>query len=238
MTDLVYILGAGSRWQDNEIRYSLRSMVKNMKDIGQVFVVGKCPDFLQNVIHIPAENTGNSKEHSIAIKIGIACRDERVSENFLMCNDDHFIMKGYSACEFPYYFDNHLSELYVKSDKQSAYGHAIKDTIIHLTQAGFNTVNFDTHCPIIYNKGKFLNSMKCNWINLGGYLLKSMYCNKMYKGLKLQIADIKIEGHYPAFRYEEMIQRRPWFSTGSRLNYDEFEIMMAKYFPDKSIYEK
>jgi hypothetical protein len=51
--DVVYPLGTGSVWQDNELRYSLRSLEKNFPDLGRVYVVGHKPDWLGNVEHIP-----------------------------------------------------------------------------------------------------------------------------------------------------------------------------------------
>ena len=57
--DVVYVLGTGSNWDNNEIRFSLRSLAKNLKGMGRVFVVGERPAFLQNVIHIPAKDEFN-----------------------------------------------------------------------------------------------------------------------------------------------------------------------------------
>ena len=39
--DVVYILGKGSVWKDNEIRYSLRSIEKHLTGFDRVFIVGQ-----------------------------------------------------------------------------------------------------------------------------------------------------------------------------------------------------
>ena len=53
LVDLVYVLGKGSRWQDNELRFSLRSVSKNLSNVGQIFIVGQIPDFVKNCVHVP-----------------------------------------------------------------------------------------------------------------------------------------------------------------------------------------
>lgn len=236
MTDLVYILGPGSRWNENEIRYSLRSMQRHLHMFDKVFIVGKLPDFLTNVIHIPAEDDGNSKEHNICRKIAAACRDDRVSRLFLMCNDDHFLLTPHVAGDFPYYYDGDLQHLLSRTDRTKPYGVAISNTIKHLK--GCRIRNYDVHCPVLYNKTDFLNHLsRPKWNDLAGYLIKSIYCNK--SGVSgVPVNDIKIDGSYDARYYEGWIHGRPWFSTGHRINYEEMEILMEKIYPQKSIYEK
>lgn len=46
--DLVYILGSGSQWRNNELRFSLRSVQKNLKGYRNIYIVGENPGFLKN----------------------------------------------------------------------------------------------------------------------------------------------------------------------------------------------
>jgi len=57
MIDVVYPLGSGSAWDNNELRYSLRSLENNLLDLGRVFVVGQRPPWLVEAVHIPMEDT-------------------------------------------------------------------------------------------------------------------------------------------------------------------------------------
>ena len=68
MISVVYPLGTGSKWQNNELRYSLRSLSK-ISGIGDVFIVGEKPDWVRNVIHIPCKDVPFRKEYSIYTKI-------------------------------------------------------------------------------------------------------------------------------------------------------------------------
>jgi hypothetical protein len=102
--DILYILGTGSTWQDNEIRYSLRGIEKNVLDFENVFVVGEKPKWLKNIIHIPASDSYNSKGPNSFSKIKLACEDKRLSNDFLLMNDDFFIFKKISAENYPFYY--------------------------------------------------------------------------------------------------------------------------------------
>jgi hypothetical protein len=44
--DLVYTLGTGSQWQNNEIRYSIRSIIKNLTGYRNIYIIGETPTFL------------------------------------------------------------------------------------------------------------------------------------------------------------------------------------------------
>ena len=48
MIDVFYVLGSGSKWQNNEIRYSLRTLEKYGHNVGQVYIVGQRPSFIPN----------------------------------------------------------------------------------------------------------------------------------------------------------------------------------------------
>lgn len=60
MTDILIPLGTGSRHQDFELRMCLRSIEKHLTGYGNIFIVGDKPDWIQNVIHIPAKDNPNN----------------------------------------------------------------------------------------------------------------------------------------------------------------------------------
>lgn len=36
--DILYVIGRGSKWENNELRYSLRSLEKNGINVGNIFI--------------------------------------------------------------------------------------------------------------------------------------------------------------------------------------------------------
>lgn len=81
MIDVVYKLGNGSRFDDAELRYSLRSL-SNFRDLGKIYVVGKKPAWIKNVIHIPAGDPYKSnKDANIINKIILAATHSDITAN-------------------------------------------------------------------------------------------------------------------------------------------------------------
>ena len=55
--DILYVIGKGSEWNNNELRFSLRSIAKYGKNIDRVFIVGYKPDFVSDeVTFIPCDD--------------------------------------------------------------------------------------------------------------------------------------------------------------------------------------
>src|SRR5690606_4266018 len=112
-------------------------------------------------------------ERNIYSKVKYACNIEEVSENFLFMNDDHFLLSDFSAHEFPYHYKGFLSDTMLKN--QGNYRKTMNHTRKHLLSAGKEQLDFDTHCPIIYNKEKFIKTFEnINWNVPYGYGIKSM----------------------------------------------------------------
>ena len=95
--DIVYILRTDPRFYKNDdIKYSLRSLDKNFKGKGKVFIVGGRPNWINvnTVTHIYAEDKERNKLVNAIHKILIACKDKRISEDFiLLMNDDFLFLK-------------------------------------------------------------------------------------------------------------------------------------------------
>jgi len=141
--NLVYLLGTGSVWTDNEIRFSLRSVEKHVLDLEKVFIVGECPAWLKNVIHISCEDPTPVPWRNAHFKITRACQDERINEEFLLMNDDFFFFQDIQAKNYPYYFKSQLNKLKLQ-------------TAFYLKLNQRPTKNFQIHCPIRIDPGEFL----------------------------------------------------------------------------------
>ena len=56
---------------DDELRYSLRSVEKHLKNFGKVYIIGNLPSFLKDVVHIPYDDVDRSKETNIYKNINL-----------------------------------------------------------------------------------------------------------------------------------------------------------------------
>jgi hypothetical protein len=175
MTDIVYCLGHGSRWQNNELRYSLRSLSQYLWNMGDVWVIGEKPDWLTNVNYLPYKE-GNNASQNIKGKLELACKTKAITDNFLFVNDDHFLLSDFNAELFPYYYNRTIAEV-IQGRASSFYGKICINAQNELKRRGKQTKYFDTHFPILYNKKRFLDHVcSADWKGFGN-LIKSLYAN-------------------------------------------------------------
>lgn len=242
MTDAVYILGTGSKWQDNELRYSLRSLEKYVTGVRNVYVVGECPEWLTGVIHLPCkdEKPGNLvyKERNIMLKILRACAEPQLSKEFLFINDDHFFLAPVEAETYPNYYLENIPGMILWRNINDQYQASLKQTVAALKKTNLYDLFFDVHYPIIYNKAKFVSIMDAyDWNLPYGYVIKSLYANCMQlEGTPLE-DDCKINGPVSVDGLHEYTDPKMLFSTGNQMDFEELETFLQWKFPDASKYE-
>lgn len=234
--DIVIPLGKGSKWENNELRFALRSIEQFAKGVGKIWIVGLRPEFLTNVGHIPQKDVGH-KEYNIMLKTRAACKHPEVSADFLFTNDDIFFSRDVEISEIPYYRRSAtLSECCV--EPRGSYQVSIRNTINALTTRGHTDYHFDIHCPIIYNKKKYADTMsKYHWGIPRGYVIKSLYANTLQIEGEV-LADAKIRTHLNPEQIEAMFATYPFVSVGDDGLNSYMKDTLEKLFPEKSVYEQ
>lgn len=235
MKDVVWILGEGSTWDNQEIKYSVKSVKKHLKGYRNLFVVGENPR-IEGVTHIPAKDPyKNNKEANICHKVKTACEHPDISDDFLFMNDDHFLLHDIKIEDIKPYSKE---DLFVSETKGiGRYQVSRILTYRVLKERGLTTYNFDIHTPIIYNKKKFLEVIsQYNWAHFGnGFLVKSLYGNTLKLG-HVPYSDCKIKNDLNLTQIEERVSGRWVFSIGDgALNEDMKEFLEENYGTSKKI---
>jgi hypothetical protein len=234
--DVVYILGAGSMWANNEIKFSLRSVEMHLQDYGHIFVIGTKPHFLNSLVtEIPYKDAHKNKARNIMAKIYRAACDERISSEFMLFNDDYFLLQPFSAVNYPYYYKGTLQHA-VEVNTGEYEKHCLA-TMEILQRSGLGTLNFDTHKPILYNKEKvkLLYSQLPHDVPFG-YVAKSTYCN-FYSLPGILETDCKISHPHGIERIRSLNHGRQMFSTGDRALGLPMQKYLKELYPNKSRYE-
>jgi len=173
--DALYVLGKSSQYDNLELRLSLRSLEQNAKDLESVFIVGEKPKWIKNVVHIPVDDV-YTRENNVFRKILTACKLD-ISENFFFMNDDFYMMKPFIMAEYPYFVNGEV----VGISNPSRYQEIQNKTLNELQSKGMTRVmDYRVHCPIIFNKEKFLmleNYYKDTKLENVGYSLRLLYGN-------------------------------------------------------------
>jgi glycosyltransferase involved in cell wall biosynthesis len=172
--DVVYALSDDSQHDDMEMRYSLRSMERYTTGWRNIYIIGHLPHWLHNVNYI-AHPDINAKAQNIMDKLIAACQDDRISENFLFINDDHFFNQQLDVSVYPYYHSDAAQSAILARPYYDTYREIVVNTMQLIPGAAY----YDIHKPIIYNKTKFMQMVAATPYKEydHGLLVKSSYCH-------------------------------------------------------------
>jgi hypothetical protein len=178
--DVLYVLGTGSKWNNNEIKVSLRSLEKYCGGFGKIFIVGEFPSFLSDeIIHIPSKDIFDPRinaDGNIIHKVLEACKDERLSDDFLFINDDHIFMKPINIEDIPSYHKGNIYNAILSED--NLWHRRLIRTADVLSKNGYTTYHYDCHVPMVFNKRHFIDAMSIyDYSSDIGYTIKSLYGN-------------------------------------------------------------
>lgn len=188
--DVVYILKNGIN--PNELRYSLRSIEKNLAH-SKVWFVGGQPEGLIPDGSIAAEQRGFLPWEKARSSLIDACTCEYVSERFWLFNDDFFVLKPVES-ETPFFggmLRDHILQIeHLYNDKRTAYSKALRYCEQVLKESELSTFDYALHLPMLVDKERMLEAIEtfseCP-------MFRSIYGNYAEIG-GVQHNDVKIRG--------------------------------------------
>lgn len=221
--DYVCPLGHGSKWDNNELRYSLRSL-QEFGDVRNVWLIGERPEwFTGNHVRVADSNVAT---WNIWNKLLIACNTPEISDPFLYGNDDYFFIRPFVASEYPNYHGNLTGN--------NSYKEIVRHTMRRLAENDLPTLFYDMHRPMIIHKQKFIEAYNFFefWIKINsGVVVKSCYGN-LHQIPAIHCEDIK-------YAYWNGPQDVEIFSIGDDVTYDtKFRWWCMERWPEKSKWEK
>src|SRR5690606_5236989 len=127
-TSFVWILGTGSSWEDNELRYSIRSVEKHHQDDAEVLVIGSKPSWYRGP-HLPYLDTHTCPYINQWEKLRIACQIPDISDPFVYMDDDFYLMQPLDRFHFrgPYNLQGRVDR--VRGSEH--WKEACKNTLLH-----------------------------------------------------------------------------------------------------------
>jgi hypothetical protein len=227
--DLVYICKNG---ENEELRYSIRSAVKNLPH-DKVWVVGGKPDwYTGNYIEVPQSRTKytNAKSNLKAI-----CDSEEISDSFILMNDDFYIIN--KVDKIPYMYSGTLDDKIKQREdifNGNTYTTLLRQTLGSLSRKSNDIVlDYELHVPMVMEKTKLSRV-----IRLSG-LWRSVYGNLFNVG-GTKIRDVKVYNKTDKlYKGSYDINKLEYDYLSS--NDDSFEevknLILIDRFSSKSIYE-
>lgn len=240
--DLVYVLGKESRWNNNEIRFSLRSVCKYLTNVGHIFIVGEFPDFIQNCIHIPCPDIFDpavNADGNMTHKLLTVCNRPELSDVFLFMNDDFIINQRMAANKIAWMHKGDMAHQPPAYWTSQFYRFRLKRTFDELQARNMPTLQYDYHAPMLMDKNSFISTMKeFDYSKDIGYTFRSIYGNS------LRLPAIPVQGEKKTFFSYHNIQQINLFSNiikfigynDNGLN-DSLKWWLINRFPEKCKYE-
>lgn len=232
--DIVYLVK--NCVTNEELTYSLRSIVNLPHD--KVFMVGGCPTNLDKskLTHIPTTQ-GTDRYSNTTNGLKLICQDERLSENFILMNDDFFILKPIIDPEtelnlFRGPIQEVIQEIGHRYETGSPYLTGMKQTHIYLRDLGYSKpLSYELHVPMVINKKRFLELFSLPYIeSVRAGHFRSIYGNLYLQGSK-QIRDVKV---YRDF-YTPLGSDK--FLSTEDNSWPRVKNYLDRLFPDKGPYE-
>lgn len=140
-----------SKWE--ELRFSLRSIDKHLKEEYQVFIVGDCPEWVQNVHHIPHQRKHDIEEtctYDAVSKLSLyLTRLGKRLTKFIRMYDDIYLLQDVTLKELSTPRAMYDINGFPK-DGKSIWFDQLKRTMLVLQKEGFTTWNTETHLPEVF----------------------------------------------------------------------------------------
>lgn len=158
--DIVYVLKTDLINQ--ELIYSLRSVEKNMQYRNVCFAGGQPIELIPDV-RINVAQIGDTKWERVKNLIINICRNDDISDDFWLFNDDFFVLKPVTKVN--QFYDGTLRE-HIDQIKNRHCGNASRYTeelekCKHLLELkGLTTLNYAVHLPILVNKQKAIETIE------------------------------------------------------------------------------
>ena len=159
MYDVVYFLKENI--VPDELRYSLRSVEQNFPH-GDVWFVGGQPAGLRPDQRMVIDQPGMTKWQKVRGMLDVVCRCDDVSEDFWLFNDDFFILKPWEGTAAMYNgtLEEHIKHIEGRHGGQTSYTAQLRECKRELEGAGFGTLNYAIHCPMLINRKRMLETLQ------------------------------------------------------------------------------
>jgi len=231
--DIVYLVKNSQT--NEELTYSLRSLENIPHD--KVFLVGGCPSNIDRgkIIYIPTLQ-GPNKYKNTTLGLKTVCEDSRLSEDFILMNDDFFILKNIqdpvgelNLCRGT--IQEVLASMRAKFGTDTYYTVSMAQTDVFLQDLGYkHPLSYELHIPMVINKKSFLGLFLLNHIGsiqYGHY--RSIYGNLYLKDSRV-VKDVKV------YR-ERMTKQSETFLSTEDNSWPLVRPEVEALFPVKSPYE-
>lgn len=227
---LVYILGTGSTWQDNELRYSLRSACQYYPH-REVLVVGHLPTWVRGVTHLSVQDVYQSPVANVIHKLSAAVHAGALKDEITLMNDDFLFLQPVAA-PLPTYTRGRLADRVATMDPHNSYRELHERCLKLLRAWGIaEPLDYGCHTPMRMHRNLMLEVLQRFGGTGSAYPFRTCYGN-LHRVAGTHCTDVKIHHRwtYPGDRcllsVDDLVVHEP-----------AFQAWIARRFPSACKYE-
>lgn len=236
-----------SKWE--ELRYSLRSIDKHLKEDYQVYIIGDKPEWIQNVVFISHKRNNEIAEtctYDAISKLQLFLEQPGTSQAFIRMYDDICLLQDMTRSPIAVFRAMYDLNSF-KCSGVSFWFEQLERTLNALKSNGLTTWNTETHLPeLFYKEGMKEVFKKFNPLQ-NRFLTSSLYFNYWYTEqqpvIEKRTHGAKFYGDYKEYNYPPEVDPAECCSGKLFLNYnnagltDKLKTFIEKRFPEKSKFE-
>jgi hypothetical protein len=238
--DIIYTLGTGSEWKNNEIRFSVRSLYKNLSGFRNIYIIGEDPGMLHGpnlfIVPHPDELGPRNADGNIIRKLIRASGIPELSEDFIFMNDDNYFLKPMHVSDIKPFHKGDMNDIDPTIYSFNAWGKRLGRTRTHLMEHGLKPLHFDHHAPFPMKKSLIKDCYKqFDYASGVGLTVKSLYGSIHYKDAPTMI-DEKVLFRDP-FDLKFITQRTKntlYLANNDKGLNSSFKYFLYLNFPDPS----
>ncbi len=227
--DFVYACREGD---NEELRYSIRSVLNSFPD-SRIWVIGGKPNwYVGNYIKVDQFSSSHMNQLD---NFKAACNSDEIDEDFILMNDDFFIVNKIESIE--YFYGELLQDkvdLYLDLVGDNSYVRRLRQTNSRLIKYGIDQpLDYEMHVPFPVNKSKFKTVLekdgRFNWRSIYGNLFN-------VKGTKIN--DVKVYESGPLTKKSFDYSQPSNFLSSLDESFDVLRPTLEKLFPNPTNCEK
>lgn len=232
---LLYIIKkGGSSWDDNELRYSLRSVAKHGQNVDSIIIAGHKPAWVQGVTHAPLTDPHSNRANNTWYKMKQMCHN--LNRPFVLMNDDFYLQQTTDFETLPHYTEGEIKDLAKKYRRVSDYVGMLYRTEYVLQRNGYPRKNFAVHYPMMIDPVGFRPHFE-HFVEEPGLSFRLIYGNMMVRET-VELPDLKLSREMSTAQIKEALKDKPMFSIGDRFLNDDGKNYLQELYPEKCKYER
>ena len=238
MAVVFYPLGKESKFNNDEIRLSLRSIAKNAKNVKRVVIATvNPPEWLRNVEIIPIPDTlTHNKDGNLINKFRHSIEIADIHGTVIFGSDDHILIQQMDFDNLPTVFNNRSRDAFAKGEGK--WRRRMLGTFDFLASRGVSIpCNYDSHTFQPYDADKVLEVLKgVDYETGNGFCI-----NTLLKGLiganGHTITQDAIKSTHESVESGKLPLNRTYAGYNDNGFSNGLRERLFEMFPDKCIYE-